>query len=171
MNSEKRFCGIFFARVDHYISDFSDLNEFGTYYQLVVQTRGGDVYHVEHILTNREENESLFADEEEFFLQRNRLGALLLLKGKDNQSSNDELYFDPLASSDKLRTYNVAGTYFARTLLPDMYQKKVVFTRFIRENQLKFQPYPANFGKEEIEARTSIALRTCEENLGMTVGK
>jgi uncharacterized protein with ParB-like and HNH nuclease domain len=152
----KTFLRYFFSRIDHYISDFSDLNEFGTYYQLVVQTRGGDVYHVEHILTNREENESLFADEEEFFLQRNRLGALLLLKGKDNQSSNDELYVDPLASSDKLRTYNVAGTYFARTLLSDMYQKKVAFARFIRENQLHFQPYPAKFGKEEIEARHQL---------------
>lgn len=146
----KTFLRYFFARIDHYISDFSDINEYGTYYQLVVQTKGGDVHHVEHILTNAEENVKLFSDEEEFNLQRNRLGDLLLLKGKDNQSSNDELY------KDKLRTYNVIGTCYARTLLPDMYNKKVVFKKFIEENNLNFKPYPDNYTKIEIEERHQL---------------
>ena len=152
----RTFLRYYFARIDHYISDFSDNNEFGTYYQLVVQTRGGDVYHIEHILTNREENVKLFANEEEFNLQRNRLGDILLLKGKDNESSNDELYCDPEAKSDKLRTYNVMGTYFARTLLPDMYNKKVTFLKFIAENQLNFKPYPDKYSKAEIEERHQL---------------
>ncbi|MEX1121342.1 MAG: DUF262 domain-containing protein [Balneolales bacterium] len=146
----KKFLRYYFARIDHYISDFSDLNEYGTYHQLVVQTQGGDVYHVEHILTNTEENEQLFKDEEEFNLQRNRLGGLLLLKGKDNQSSNDELY------SDKLKTYNVTGTYYARTLLPDMYNRKVSFKRYIQENNLNFKPYPDKYSKDEIEERHQL---------------
>ena len=125
------------------------MNEYGTYYQLVVQTKGGDVYHVEHILANRPENEKMFADEEEFFLHRNRLGDLLLLKGRDNESSNDELYYDPTAKSDKVRTYNVTGTLFARTLLPDMYNKKVAFRNFIEANNLNFKPYPTSFTKAE----------------------
>ncbi|MCK9363145.1 MAG: DUF262 domain-containing protein [Syntrophales bacterium] len=155
-NLGRNFLRYFFARIDHYISDFSGIPQYGTYKQLVVQTKGGDVYHIEHILTNREENEKLFGDEEEFNLQRNRLGDLLLLKGKDNQSSNDELYYDPKAESDKLRTYNVIGTYFARTLLPDMYNKKVGFKKFIEENNLKFKPYPDNYTKTEIEERHQL---------------
>lgn len=146
----RTFLRYFFARIDHYISDFSDVNEYGTYYQLVVQSKGGDVYHIEHILTNREENEKLFADEEEFNLQRNRLGDLLLLKGRDNESSNDELY------PDKLKTYNVVGTYYARTLLPDMYNKKIAFKRFIEGNSLDFKPYPERYTKVEIEERHQL---------------
>ena len=88
----------------------------------------------------------LFEDEEEFNFQRNRLGGLLLLKGKDNQSSGDELY------TEKLKTYNVVGTYYARTLLPDMYHKKVTFAKFIKENNLNFKSYPT-YGKDEIEER------------------
>ena len=44
------FLRYFFARVDHYISRESDLPPFGSYRQLVQQTRGNDVYHVEHVL-------------------------------------------------------------------------------------------------------------------------
>lgn len=70
----------------------------------------------------------------------------MLLKGKDNQSSGDELY------ADKLKTYNVTGTYYARTLLPDMYHKKVTFAKYINDEHLNFKPYD-NYGKTEIEER------------------
>lgn len=87
--------------------------------------------------------------EEELNFQRNRLGGLLLLKGKINQSSNDEL--DP----EKLQTYNVCGTYYARTLLSDMYHKKVTFSKLIKDNNLNFKPY-LTYGKEEIEDRHAL---------------
>lgn len=141
-----KFLRYFFARVDHFISDFSDENEYASYDHLVVKSRGGDTYHVEHIITNHEENLTLFVDEEEFNIQRNRLGGLLLLKGKNNQSSGFELY------EEKLKTYNVTGTYFARTLLPDMYHKKVSFSKFIEKENLNFKAY-SEFGKNEIEER------------------
>ncbi len=143
------FLRYYFARIDHFISDFSDENEYGTYYQLVVQSRGGDVYHIEHIITNDPKNILLFNDEEDFNVQRNRLGGLLLLKGRVNQSSGMELY------SKKLKTYNVTGTYYARTLLPDMYNKKVAFVRYIEKENLNFKPYKV-FGKPEIEERHSL---------------
>ena len=142
----RAFLRYYFARIDHYISDFSGESEYGTYYQLVSQYSGGNVYHIEHIITNNEDNLQLFDDEEDFNLQRNRLGGLLLLKGKDNQSSGDELY------GEKLKTYNVVGTYYARTLLPDMYHKKVTFKKFIDEETLNFKPYES-YGKNEIEER------------------
>ena len=104
------------------------------------------MYHIEHIITNNPQNLLLFKDEEEFNNHRNRLGGLLLLKGKDNQSSGDELY------EDKLKTYNVVGTYYARTLLPDMYHKKVAFNNFITGRGLKFRAL-SEYGKNEIEER------------------
>jgi len=145
----KKFLRYFFARIDHFISDFSELNEFGNYYQLVLQAKGKDCYHIEHIITNNEDNIKLFKDEEEFNFQRNRLGGLLLLKGRDNQSSGDELY------SEKLKTYNVVGTYYAKTLLKDMYHKKVAFKNYINKEGLKFLPYDS-YAKTEIEDRQKL---------------
>ena len=143
------FLRYFFARVDHFISDNSDMPEFGSYKQLVKQTRGGDVYHIDHILANNQASASLFSDETEFNEQRNRLGALVLLKGKDNESSGNETY------TDKLRTYNVAGTYYARTLLEDMYHKKVNFKNFVKQSKLDFKAYPT-FDKNAIEERQRL---------------
>jgi len=143
------FLRYFFARIDHYLSESSDMPEFGTYKQLVQQTRGGDVYHVEHILANNSENAALFADEIEFNEQRNRLGGLVLLKGKDNESSGDESY------ADKLKTYNVVGTYYARTLLQDMYHKKIGFKRFVDKENLKFNLYK-RYDKTAIEERQNL---------------
>ena len=145
----KKFLRYFFARIDHYISDFAELNEFGSYYQLVHQAKGRDCYHIEHIITNDEKNISLFKDEEEFNFQRNRLGGLLLLKGRDNQSSGNELY------ADKLKTYNVAGTYYAKTLLKDMYHKKVAFNKHIENESLNFVPYE-KYDSNEIEERQKL---------------
>ncbi len=63
-----KFLRYYFARIDHFISDFSNENEYSDYYKLVVQSRGGDAYHIEHIIANHEENIHLFENEEEFNL-------------------------------------------------------------------------------------------------------
>ncbi len=73
----------------------------------------------------------------------------VIMKGKDNQSSGDELY------SEKLKTYNVIGTYYARTLLPDMYHKKVTFVKYITDNKVNFKSYDS-YGINEIEERHSL---------------
>ena len=95
-----RFIRYYFARIDHFIADNSNkVTE--NYYNLVRNTGAVYGHHVEHILANNEENKSLFNNDEELFLtQRNRLGSLLLLKGRDNQSSGKESY------QDKLKTYS-----------------------------------------------------------------
>jgi uncharacterized protein with ParB-like and HNH nuclease domain len=146
----KKFLRYFFSRIDHYISDFSNESEYGTYYQLVLQTKGALAYHIEHIIANNEENINLFENDEEMFNeQRNRLGGLLLLKGVDNQSSGKEIY------SEKLKTYNVVGTYWARTLLSDMYHRKVTFKSFIESENLNFKSYE-QYAKDEIEERHKL---------------
>lgn len=145
----KTFWRYFFARIDHFISENSNLNEYGTYYQLVLQSKGKDVYHIEHIIANNDENRKLFSDEDEFNEHRNRLGGLVLLQGKDNQSSGNETF------KDKLKTYNVIGTYYAKSLHKDMYHKKVEFLNFMKKYNLPFSHY-SSFAKQEIEERHKL---------------
>lgn len=144
----KKFLRYFFARIEYYISNISK-RPTKNYEQLVLQAKGNDVHHIEHIITNNEKNLSLFENEEEFHIQRNRLGGLLLLKGKDNISSGDELY------KDKLHTYNINGTLYAQTLLQDNYKSNVEFSQFIESEKLDFKPYDT-YGKNEIEERHQL---------------
>ena len=145
-----RFMRYFFSRVDHFIAEGSGLST-ATYYSQISQARGKDVYHIEHILAHDEEgfNKGLFADEDEFNIQRNRLGDLLLLKGKDNQSSGNELY------SQKLKTYVGNGTLFAQTLLPSFEHNNKGFQRFCAENGLSFSQYE-QYDKHSIEERQKL---------------
>lgn len=144
----KKFLRYFFSRIEYYLSDISN-RPTKTYEQLVLQSKGQEVHHIEHIITNNEQNLELFEDEEEFHIQRNRLGGLLLLKGKDNISSGDELY------EDKLHTYNINGTLYSQTLLKDNYKSNVEFSRFIQSEKLDFKPYDT-YGKNEIEERHKL---------------
>ena len=96
----------------------------------------GAVYghHVEHIIANNDENLSLFDNDEELFItERNKLGALLLLKGRDNQSSGNERYVD------KLKTYS--GTLlWSQTLCPEFYHSNKDFEDFASNYNLNFKP-------------------------------
>ncbi|MBX3298525.1 MAG: DUF262 domain-containing protein [Acidobacteria bacterium] len=106
-------------------------------------------FHVEHILSRNAENLALFqGDEERFDLERNRLGAILLLKGKDNISSNNETYHQ------KLKTY-ANSLYWNETLREDCYKSKLDFTSFIQANSLEFEPLLA-FGPDEVESRQRL---------------
>ncbi|MEJ1408547.1 MAG: hypothetical protein RPU62_16505 [Candidatus Sedimenticola sp. (ex Thyasira tokunagai)] len=74
-----------------------------------------------------------------------RLGGVLLLKGKDNISSSNEVY------ENKLKTY--ANTlYWNETLRADTYKSKLDFTAFQDEHELDFHSLD-NFGPEELEYR------------------
>jgi hypothetical protein len=86
-----RFVRYFFARIENYLSTNINNQRLNAsqYYNYVRNTGSVNGYHVEHILSNNTENKALFNnDEENFQKERNRLGALLLLKGKDNISSD-----------------------------------------------------------------------------------
>ncbi|WP_412056934.1 hypothetical protein [Bacillus inaquosorum] len=63
-------------------------------------------------------------DNDRFERERNRLGGLLLFKGKDSISSSNEKY------SDKLKTY--ANTlYWNETLRQDTYKTKIDLKKMI----------------------------------------
>jgi hypothetical protein len=87
-------------------------------------------------------------DEEKFKSERNRLGGLLLLKGKDNISSNNETY------KKKLKSY--ANTlYWNETLREDSYKSELDFTDMINKYKLNFRPMN-DFGPNELEERHKL---------------
>lgn len=134
-----RFVRYFFARIENYLSvniNRQRLSE-GQYYNYVRNTGTVNGYHIEHILSNNPENKALFDnDEETFQKERNRLGALLLLKGKDNVSSSNEVY------KDKLKTYS-ASNLWNNTLINDFYHTNLDFKNLRDGTGLNFRPYAA----------------------------
>jgi len=116
---------------------------------MVRNTGSVNGFHVEHILADNEENRQLFNNDEElFFKERNRLGALLILKGRDNISSSNESY------KEKLKTYS-HGTLWARTLTEDFYHKNPDFRDFCKRHNLDFHSIDT-FNQEAVEKRQKL---------------
>jgi len=144
-----RFKRYFFARIEYFIANNTNLQMKHNFYDLVQNTGVVKGFHIEHILTYNDENLQLFDnDEEKFKSERNRLGGLLLLKGKDNMSSNNETY------NKKLDSY--ANTlYWNETLREDSYKSKLDFTNMINKYKLNFRPMN-EFGPAELEERQRL---------------
>ncbi len=143
---EKRFKRYFFARIEKFISENTNMQMKQSLYDLVQNTGSRNGFHIEHILSENSENKVLFNNDEEYFeRERNRLGGLLLLKGKDNISSNNETY------KKKLKSY--ANTlYWNETLREDTYKSKLDFTHMIEKYSLKFRSIET-FGPDELDER------------------
>ena len=151
----KRFKRYFFARIDKFLADNLNLNMKHPLYDLVAKTGSVSGFHIEHILSYNDENLALFNDDEEAFEQeRNRLGGILLLKGKDNISSNNEPY------SDKLKSY--ANTlYWNETLREDSYKSKLDMRDLIKKYNLELTALN-QFGQSELEQRHKLLYRMAE---------
>ena len=143
-----RFIRYFFARVDHFIAENIKYPT-DSYYNMVRNTGSVNGYHIEHILADNDENKALFGDDDElFYKERNRLGALLILKGRDNLSSSNEPY------KEKLKTYS-HGTLWARTLTEEFYHKHPDFMDFCRKYDLDFKPIK-RYDQMAIEERQKL---------------
>jgi uncharacterized protein with ParB-like and HNH nuclease domain len=144
-----RFKRYFFARVEEFFAKELNLQPKQPIYDLVTKTGSKTGFHVEHILSHNDENLVLFdGDEDRFETERNRLGGILLLKGRDNISSNNESYHQ------KLKSY--ANTlYWNETLRADSYKSKLDMTDLIRRHKLNLQPLD-KFGPEELESRQRL---------------
>lgn len=149
INLNTRFKRYFFARIDEFLAENMNLNPKHPIADLVTKTGTKAGFHVEHILSWNEENKALFNGEEERFDQeRNRLGGILLLKGKDNISSGKEPY------RDKLKSY--ANTlYWNETLRADSYKSKLDMTALKDRYGLELEPLD-KFGPDELEARHKL---------------
>lgn len=146
---DKRFKRYFFARIEEFIAENTKMDMRHSLYNLVVNTGNTNGFHIEHILAENAENHELFDNDEERFLsERNRLGGLLLLKGKDNISSNNETY------AEKLISY--ANTlYWNETLRTDSYKSHLDFTNWIQSSHLNFRPMD-KFGPAELDERQKL---------------
>lgn len=145
----KRFIRYFFARIEGFIAYNTNMEMRHGLYDLVVNTGSTNGFHIEHILAENDENKALFDNDlDKFQSERNRLGGLLLLKGKDNISSNNEPY------EDKLKSY--ANTlYWNETLRQDSYKSHLDFTNWIDKSNLPFKPMDT-FGANELEERQKL---------------
>lgn len=152
INLNTRFKRYFFARIDDFLAENMNLNPKHPIADLVTKTGAKAGFHVEHILSWNEENKSLFNGEEERFEQeRNRLGGILLLKGKDNISSNNEPY------RDKLKSY--ANTlYWNETLRSDSYKSKLDMVALKSRYGLDLEPLDS-FGPDDLEARHKLLFK------------
>jgi uncharacterized protein with ParB-like and HNH nuclease domain len=149
MELNKRFKRYYFSRIEQFIADNTNMKMKNNFNDLVLNTGAVNGFHIEHILAENDENYALFNnDKEQFDRERNRLGGLLLLKGKDNISSNNETYVK------KLKTYDNT-LYWNETLREDSYKSKLDFTEFKNKYNLNFRPM-ATFGPDELEERHQL---------------
>jgi hypothetical protein len=124
----------------------------GNYYNLVRNTGPVYGYHIEHIIADNEENRGLFDNDEELFHQeRNRLGALTLLRGRVNLSSGKEPY------SKKLETYSgKSNLLWTQSLREDFYHSNLDFKEFMKKFDLNFRPYPNKFDRTAVDERQRL---------------
>jgi uncharacterized protein with ParB-like and HNH nuclease domain len=149
INLNMRFKRYYFARIDQFFSENLNLGMKHPIEDLVSKTGAKTGFHIEHILSHNEENKAYFNNDEDLFEQeRNRLGGILLLKGRDNISSNNEPY------AEKLKTY--ANTlYWNETLREDAYKSKLDMNDLKKKFNLDLHPMN-QFGKEELEIRQRL---------------
>ena len=151
-----RFTRYFFARVDKFIATGTKSTAKHPFSDLVKNTGTVNGFHIEHILSRNDENLEFYnEDQDAFEIDRNRLGAILLLKGKDNISSGNELF------EYKLKSY--ANTlHWNETLREDSYKSKKDFLAFMTEKDLPFEPYN-QFGRDQVEARQHLLFNLASE--------
>lgn len=142
----------FFARLEDYICKKTNQSIQNDVIYVSTRTGNKSGYHIEHILSNNEENLSYFDSQEEFDDKRNLIGGLLLLKGLDNISSGNENYID------KLKTYS-NGFIFGHTLCKDFYHSNKDFEKFnqwlLSETGICFKAYE-HFDKEALQERCKL---------------
>ena len=150
-----RFIRYLFARVEMLLAGGMKQSMRHPLKDLVTLRGAKNGFHVEHILSNNPENLALFGDDDERFEQeRNRLGGVFLLKGKDNISSNNEVF------AKKLKSY--ANTlYWNETLREDCYKSKLDFEAFYSRHGLDFRALSV-FGPEELEDRQKLLFSLCQ---------
>lgn len=153
VNLKTRSLRYLFARVEKYICDNINQTPQSSVFDISTKTGDKTGYHIEHILSRNETNKGYFDNEEEFEAQRNILGGLLILKGKENVSSGNEEY------ADKLKTYSnslVWGHSLCDSFYHSTHKDFIHFNdRIFANNDIKFKPYPI-FDKTALHERTKL---------------
>lgn len=147
----EKFVRYFFARVDHLMAAETGIAT-ADFYNMARNTGSVYGFHIEHILANNDENRTLFDNDDELFrIERNKLGALLLLRGRDNEASSNEPFMK------KVKTY-AGSLLWNQTLHPDFYHNKKGFIEFNTRYDLGFKTYEV-YDKEAINERQLILFK------------
>lgn len=152
-NLNARFKRYFFARVEGFLAKNLNVEMRHSYKPLVSNTGSVNGFHIEHILSRNAQSLALFDNQEDLFVnERNRLGGILLLKGKDNISSNNETY------DEKLKTYS--GTLlWNETLREDFYKSNLDFKAFRAKFDLNELEGINVFDRDALETRQRILFK------------
>ena len=152
-NLNARFKRYFFARIEGFLAKNLNVEMRHSYQPLVSNTGSVNGFHIEHILSRNPESLALFDNQEDLFVnERNRLGGILLLKGKDNISSNNETY------DEKLKTYS--GTLlWNETLREDFYKSNLDFKAFRAKFDLNELEGINVFDRDALETRQKILFK------------
>jgi hypothetical protein len=119
-------------------------------------TAGPQGYDVEHIMEDQYERYKLeYSSEAEFYEQRNRIGALLLLPKSFNRSYGDMKY------GDKAQHY-LGQNSLARTLCQGAYVNNPGLRRVIEERGVLFKPH-STFGRTDLEEREKAIASLAEQ--------
>lgn len=145
-NLNPTFKRYFFARIEGFLAEHLQTRMRHGYNDLVKSKGAKNGFHIEHILSNNEENKSYFPDEEVFWNERNRLGGLLLLKGKDNISSNNECY------QQKLDTY-ASTLLWNESLRQDFYKSNLDCKKLKKDYGLDNLKAIDKFDADALESR------------------
>jgi uncharacterized protein with ParB-like and HNH nuclease domain len=161
-NRSTNFSKYILMRIDRYLAHYLDkpsyaggnLEELEEHFNKTTRRKYG--MHLEHIYAYNEPNMALFTedghgfDEQLFTTVRNRLGMVLLLKDKQNISSNNEIY------NDKVETYKMSNFIWNELLVGHLDQ---VDTRDLPDC-LIFEPVKPSatgaFPRERVEDRQRL---------------
>ena len=148
----KRFVRYLLARMTSHIENKCNINsDFERYFK----TDSDNPFEIEHIWSDiYEGHKDEFDQKEEFEEYRNRLGSLILVPNRLNQSYGKDSY------ENKLRNY-FGQNILAKTLSVDCYSKNPPFMQYMTESKLPFKPHE-HFRKKDIEERQSLYKKICE---------
>jgi len=140
-----RFTKYILARIDKYLSDILHEQSFANQESLHFITHSGSSpvngFHIEHIFSNNEKIMEQFKDENNefdekmFYDERERIGAVLLLKGNENLRTGNWIY------KDKYNSYSNSGFIWNRILTDSINPaSKKAYDNSIQELFTSFKP-------------------------------
>lgn len=106
-------------------------------------------YEIEHIWSKKYEYyKNDFSNEDDFLDKRQSIGALILVPRGENQSYGDKHY------EEKVEHYS-KGNILAQSLTNICYQSNPSFIRFMKDNNLPFEPYDT-FNLDSLKKRNQL---------------
>lgn len=124
----------------------------GAYSRYEVRSPAARGFTIEHVLPNEGSEKGMFESEAGYAKRRNKLGALLLIRRRDNEALDDADFATRRAAYREL-------TRLSKTFHPDFYTDEA--TRILGELDLPFTA-PDRFGPADIEARHEAYVRLAE---------